>query len=241
MTCQRCDRALDHGVVCSTCIGEAVAVLRRMPDVLAELQVTLAKQGRTGEREPGRSERYGLPLHLGAFDALSRCDVLLGYWSSWVARKTHVARNRRGGRAAQIGLLLANVNWVASQDLAVRFVDDLTTWHRTSLALVDLEPDRWYAGPCPGCGRDQYVKRSLTHILCTCGELTDVAQRRELLMSKVADHLATPVTPSQIRGWVHRGRLVAKGRNRDRRPLYRIGDVLDLALGRGVARVGSER
>jgi hypothetical protein len=36
------------------------------------------------------------------------------------------------------------------------------------------------------------------------------------------------VTASQIRGWAFRGRLIAHGTDQDDRPLYRVGDVIDL-------------
>ena len=40
--------------------------------------------------------------------------------------------------------------------------------------------------------------------------------------------LGEPVTPEVIRKWAGGGRLVAKSKNHRGRPIYRVGDVLDL-------------
>ena len=41
--------------------------------------------------------------------------------------------------------------------------------------------------------------------------------------------LGVEVASSTIRGWCSTGKLVVRGRGQRNRPLYRVGDVLDLA------------
>ncbi|MEU8104391.1 hypothetical protein AB0C18_11790 [Nonomuraea muscovyensis] len=62
-------------------------------------------------------------------------------------------------------------------------------------------------------------------------------------MEQVADQLGTATeiaralhglcanpTPAMIRGYAHRGHMVNRGHDKTGRPLYRVGDVLDLLI-----------
>lgn len=101
------------------------------------------------------------------------------------------------------------------------------------------------------CGQELYAKTGAVVVECqACEAQFDVKARREWLLQAAEDHLANAstiaravtwlgeeqVTPHRVAMWVKRKRLVAKGhepygdsKNPDRtRPLYRVGDVLDL-------------
>jgi hypothetical protein len=94
-----------------------------------------------------------------------------------------------------------------------------------------------------GCGRDVYAAPDQTQVACRwCGLTYEVDKRRQWLLDAAEDHLAhaeligraaaalgVDVTPSAIRGYAHRGRIVEHATDRAGRPLYRIGDVLDVA------------
>lgn len=107
--------------------------------------------------------------------------------------------------------------------------------------VIDRPPAKWYAGRCP-CETDLYARPGAASVRCTgCGTTYDVAARRAELLATVEDRLATateiaraltalatPITPAAIRGYAHRGRLTPRGTTVDGRPLYRVGDVIDL-------------
>jgi hypothetical protein len=109
--------------------------------------------------------------------------------------------------------------------------------------------DSQYLGPC-ACSPDErgrpvelYARRGARVVRCrSCPAEFDVAARRGWLLAQAADCLlpapemsrALPglagqsLTPAMIHGYAHRGRLVPHGRNGLGRPLFRVGDVLDV-------------
>lgn len=93
------------------------------------------------------------------------------------------------------------------------------------------------------CVIDLYAKHDADTVRCrNCGTEHDTAERQAWLLDAARDTLAhaeligraapnlgIDITPSAIRGYALRGRLAAKSVDRDGRPLYRVGDVIDLA------------
>lgn len=75
VTCQ-CGRPVDGATLCNTCTAALVADLQDVPDLAAELDVTLARQARFGERNGGRSADKPLPYDVRASEA------------GWVLRNT---------------------------------------------------------------------------------------------------------------------------------------------------------
>jgi hypothetical protein len=95
----------------------------------------------------------------------------------------------------------------------------------------------------PPCTGTVFGARSkATHATCdVCGCRHEMADRRDWLLKAVEDqldyaarlsqalsNLGRPVADSTIRKWAERGRLVAHGHDERDRPLYRVGDVIDL-------------
>lgn len=101
------------------------------------------------------------------------------------------------------------------------------------------------------CTAELYATTGKGAVTCrTCETTYDVAERRDWLLAAAEDQLATAatcaravswlgqteLTPSLIRVWHARGRLTAKGHEpyhggndpTRTRPLYRVGDVIDL-------------
>ncbi|MGV9536575.1 hypothetical protein ACWEU6_21755 [Streptosporangium sandarakinum] len=123
-------------------------------------------------------------------------------------------------------------------------VDELRAAVRQARAAIDRPAGTWYAGPCgvDDCAANLYARHGSTLIRCrTCHATHDAAVREAWLMQQVADVLGTAaeiaralngftpgITPSKVRGLAHRGRILSKGENELGRPLYRVGDVLDL-------------
>lgn len=92
------------------------------------------------------------------------------------------------------------------------------------------------------CGADLYAEAGDLAATCTsCGKVFPLAERRKWLLgeaedmllpatelARAIDGLGADVTPHMIRVWKDRGRLVPHGSTSTGRPLYRVGDVMDL-------------
>lgn len=131
---------------------------------------------------------------------------------------------------------------IRNRDFAPELVDEMCYAAALLERTIDRPPSLQFVGPCDVCSEDLYVKHDSAQVKCRKCELTyDVVARREWLLGKAEDHLGTatevaravtnlgtPVTPERVWKWASRGRLVARGRH-GRRPLYRVGDVLNLA------------
>jgi hypothetical protein len=118
--------------------------------------------------------------------------------------------------------------------------------------LVEGRGEQKYLGPCgaevewaPGtmvvtaiCEGDIYAPRGGSVGRCrTCKAEVAAADREAWLDGEVRAHAfrateigkAYGVNINTIRSWAQRGQLTEHGRDRDNRPLYNVGDVLDLA------------
>lgn len=112
------------------------------------------------------------------------------------------------------------------------------------------EPGR-YAGPCGYvdeggelCGEDVEARPGSNYATCrACGSRYDVEERQAWMRGEIEDHLARPVEIasvlmrlgfpigySTIAAYASKGQLVPHGHDQKERPLYRIGDVLDLRM-----------
>jgi hypothetical protein len=112
------------------------------------------------------------------------------------------------------------------------------------------EPGR-YAGPCGYvdedgqlCGEDVEARPGANHATCrACGSRYDVDERQAWMRGEIEDHLARPVEIagvlmrlgfpvgySTIAAYAAKGLLVPHGHDQKERPMYRIGDVLDLRM-----------
>lgn len=110
---------------------------------------------------------------------------------------------------------------------------------------IDRPPERVYLGPCDRCTHDLYASPGDPAVICgECNTTYLVDQRRRWLLHSLREHLATateisqgigelygqPVNRNTIYTWHHRERLLDHGYARNtHQPLFRIGDVLDLA------------
>lgn len=102
------------------------------------------------------------------------------------------------------------------------------------------------AAPCEG---DVYARGGAKHGTCrTCGATVATDERRAWLDGEVRGHAfrasqiagAYGVNVNTIRSWHARGQLVAHGHDPDGRPLFNVGDVLDLAAADAARRAGEQ-
>jgi hypothetical protein len=109
------------------------------------------------------------------------------------------------------------------------------TWHT---ARDGESWSAWVEPPTRTCEGDVYGPAGGNKGSCrTCGAQVDQAERRAWLDDQVRDkafraaHIADAygINVKTIRSWADRGHLLEHGKDRDERPLYLVGDVLDLA------------
>lgn len=154
--------------------------------------------------------------------------------------------------------MLHRLPQVRQHPAAEQLVDEIVIAVRAVEHAVDRPSERWYAGPCGGrhvtvdddtstelevdCDAELYAAPGAEHITCRqCGTNWDVADRRKWLLAEAEDALAyaeliaqalsalgQPLKGDRVRKWVERQRLVAHGTDLQGRPLYRVGDVIDL-------------
>lgn len=165
---------------------------------------------------------------------------------------------RRGNLAGMALCLVDHLPWLLVRADAGQAVDELTYAVALIRRAIDRPADRVYVGTCLAplpdrkhCTTDLYAHRGADTITCpACTVEYDVSARRSWLLDQAENQLATapeiaravtalgqPIKVERIRQWAHRGRLIphtfdeldsdATGATRIR-PLYRVGDVLDL-------------
>jgi hypothetical protein len=123
---------------------------------------------------------------------------------------------------------------------AQEIVEEVGDVVRAAGRVIDRPAERWYAGPCT-CGVDLYARVGAVRVMClACGAEHHIDQRREYLLSSLRDMLATAsqaahiltqllgsgvvLQPRTVRNWAVRGHIIAKGTDRQGRPLYRVAE-----------------
>ena len=235
VSCPLDGAAVSDATVCAGCGQRLADALGRVPFLVDELDVVLTKQVRAGDRAHSRSATVPLPYDPQASQAAQRLNDTLARWRTYL-------EGRHDRTAAADALWLASrVDQLRQLADAVAAFGELTRVVAAAERVVDLRPELWYAGPCGNCQADTYAQPGASYVRCRCGWQADAAERRTWLLQAAEDTLAhsslaaqalsrlgRPVTGAMIRGYAFRGRLAAHGTDRLGRPLYRIGDLLDV-------------
>ncbi|PKW15946.1 hypothetical protein A8926_3728 [Saccharopolyspora spinosa] len=180
--------------------------------------------------------------------------VMANTVSTW-AREVH-ERNPHllppaGSTAAAVAWLVGLPNLLALHPAADELHDEITSVVARVRQVIDRPPDRIYAGPCDAqvegerCTDHLYARPGSHTARCaTCGTEHDVDERRRWMIDYAADLRVTATVAlgwtrllldkTIPRGtwdsWVSRGRIVPHGTDASGRPVFRFGDVRDLAL-----------
>ncbi|MCU1677714.1 MAG: hypothetical protein JWM93_2472 [Frankiales bacterium] len=170
-----------------------------------------------------------------------------------------VVRNRpprTDGIPEAAAFLLLNLEWIRHQEDAGTLMDTINALNKESESLIYGQSAREYAGQCDGhglkyepdqapCGSPLTASYAAPTTKCrVCGAVYDVKLRREWLLAAAEHHLAhaealgralailidVEVTPSMVRNYAARGRIVAHGLDKDGHPLYRVGEVIDAVI-----------
>jgi hypothetical protein len=149
--------------------------------------------------------------------------------------------------------LAGHVEWMRHRPECDEFMADVEACARIVAGIARGPASQRYLGPCgvlcepwtdengkprTDCPGDIYAREGAQHGACrTCGATVGVEDRRAWLDAEVRSHAFRAVEIAQaygvnvntIRSWAARGQLVPHGHDADDRPLFNVGDVLDLA------------
>lgn len=221
------------------------------PGLAALLEDQLARLGQSGTGNGGRGGSSALLFDASsrrALDGLRAALALavldLGDGDGWP--------DDRGGDAAQLAAmaewLLARLDRLRRHPRAVAMCDEITAAVRRGRRVLDPSAVVEYAGECELCGGALFARAGGDDALCQKCErvVNDAPARRAALLEEAATGLATRddildalptsyglvVNDQVFRGWVRRGRLAQRGVAPDGTPLWRLGEVLQLARDR---------
>ncbi len=243
--CVLCDHPiLDTAYCCKLCGDRTAKNLLAGAELYMEMDVAIARLVRFGDpMGRGRSEQ---PLPFDWDKSVDR-ETVNNAVTTWVR---HIVAETGAWTPTNVGELMRwladpkQIDWLRYRPEAAEALDELDYAARLVVRCIDAPSDRWYAGPCKvgNCEEDLYGRPGAATIRCKeCGSQHDATARRDWLLKQAEDMLATAtevarlatamrrehVTPSQVRGLAHRGRIEAKGMDRQQRhPTYRVGDVL---------------
>lgn len=246
-----------HDMLCAGCLGELVAALRELVDdgqggrgLLAELGITLTRQhvvgGGAGVSVPAAEQP--LPYHETASEIGWVLANTISTWARDVAEQNPHLHPPVGSTAAAVAWLTGLPRLLAAHPAADEMWDEVTHVVARVRRVVDRPPERIYAGPCgagDACADHLYAYPGQSIARCaTCGAEHDVAERREWMIRYAADLRVTATVAlgwarllldkTIPRGtwdsWTSRRRLLAHGTDARGHPVYRFGDVRDLAL-----------
>jgi hypothetical protein len=199
-----------------------------------------------------------LPLDLAVTAKLDAVQGEMTTWARHVAEERYSGPQGHVGEdpiVVAARYLAANVEWLRHRPEVDEAYAAIELCARVVRGIVRGPAAQRFLGPCGAhwtewnpdgtpldagyCEGDVYARDGAASGRCrTCGAEVDTAERQAWLDAEVrsrafrAAHIAEAygIRPNTIRKWAERGKLTAHGTDRDGRPLYNVGDVLDLAV-----------
>jgi hypothetical protein len=252
--CGICDAETVNGFICTDCqeslrsIVIRAGISKNAPHqlcVLDELDVQMSRQSRDAPRYGGRSAETPIPFDSRAAKAHSMLADSLTRWARhYGAPSTVLIGPRRCAR-----WLLHSISVIALAPGAELMYSDLDRAVADALSLMDRPESKDYIGICSSlndgvfCDIDLYAIQGEPFLTCPrCATIHDVGGRREIMleaahdvllngvdMARIANIMGLQVSAQGIYRWRNRGRLTVRATNAQGHPMYRLGDVLDLA------------
>lgn len=225
----------DDQPLCDTCWRRLREWLASVPALVADLEITLARQHSFGAQYGvRRSSERPVVFHVPASDVLYTLRHLLARWAGAPMATSPVEAARR--------LLERPDDLLRHPDLIRRY-EALSEVMSRAYGVIDKPAELRYFGVCRVCGRSLRAPLHTVTIKCThCSQRYDAQELRELRVRASHWLLATADTIAQvlpdlineqrtartIHAWYARGRLFRRGRNAQGAALYRVGDVITL-------------
>ena len=254
IACALCARPVPDGFLCSTHTTELIDDLTEIGELLAELEITRTRQDRIGESSIRRSSDSLLPWKENAAEAYWVLAVTTLAWTRIVLDKLGSDPNDPVGPIASTwtAWLIRRVKRIRILVVAGDCATEIGSAVDLARVAIDRPPVRIYVGPCEHdrgalgpCPVDLWAFAHCDTVECPDCETEHVlVDRRKWLLAKAHDHLVPlptvaralsswmdrTVTQAQLRGYVHRERLLSKGIDRAGTKLYRLGDAADVVI-----------
>jgi hypothetical protein len=247
----RCGKCHDPSdlMLCANCTIALRIELGDVPALLADLDITRSRQDQL--TDPTNKGTGGGEVPLPYKTQVSEVVWVLHHTlSSWASTLDGAAEPRKATDIPTTTVLarrlLASVAGIRVRADAGQLADEITSAiHQARHAIDRPRDDRLFLGPCGGelsdhstCRQEIYGVGWKHNTSCpTCGTVHNIADRQKWLLDVAYDRLGTSTeiagclrtagvrcTPSQIRGYVARGRLTPAQETNP--PLYRMRDVL---------------
>ena len=251
----RCGNPQLNGYLCGSCRNTLVDDLSAIPGLLSELDTTMARQDRLGDKSRRPGDERPLPFRVFAMEARRDVVQTLIIWALHVSRRSGHRPNLENLENPQklARWMSSRIADIDSDPLAGTLADEIGYARVLGRRTIDKPAESLYAGPCDQCSSDLYAHPAAAEIECRdCAAAYRVETRRAWLLAQAEDHLLTAaemsralpgllphdqhgreqyLTAAMIRGWAHRGRLFKHPPHptRPNDPLYRVGDVRTLA------------
>lgn len=255
--CTVCSRPAPDARLCSGCLDALKVELRALlphwenrarwdmasgprrelvPGLIAELDTTLTRQARIGERNGPRSTETPLPYHAAASVDLETIQTTLAMWCLDIVTKRGIKPPPAWDSVELAKWLLRYPTEAAQLEDAAELFENIHAMTKAARRTIDLAPDRRFLGPCDECGSELYIwctpNRIPETVHCAteeCSFSARVEERRGYLLEKAGNQLLTAaemsraiveLVPGQTRKisantisqWASRGLSTTKGR-----------------------------
>lgn len=254
--CQTCTRPAPDVNLCSGCLDALRGELRAVSWLVAQLEVTLTRQSREGDRNGPRSAERPLPFDWNASVDLESLRDGLAMWCRAIAERRHVDLDTTPDAPGYARWLLRWSNELATHPDAGELHGDILALTKAARRTIDRHPERRYLGPCDieGCSGELYAPVHAETVACRgelddgtrCDAVYDIPARRAWLLEQASDQLRTArqlayelpwiagltITRERIGMWASRGKLtryLPHAKDPDQAARYRVGEVIEVA------------
>jgi hypothetical protein len=207
--CAACTRPCTDTTICQSCQDDLAVELRTVPWLVEQLEVTLTRQARVGERNGPRSAERPLVFHLNASIDLEALRDALTMWARAVAQQRQIRVDAARDPIALSRWMLRWMGAIATHTDAAELHGDITGMIRSARQTIDRPAERRYIGPCDDCHSDLYVVdhgngRLPDTVTCRamvdredgthgpCAAAYPMAERRAWLLEAAMNQLLTP-------------------------------------------------
>lgn len=222
--CDICTRPSDARL-CRACIDKLVAELDQIAWLVDQVEITLTRQGRTGDRNGGRSAERPLPFHHGASVDLESMHGGLAFWTLTVAEQRNLTPPEDRTAPALADWLIRWIGDAAQVNDAAELHGDILALTTAARRTIDRHADLRFVGPCDGhqaltkpadqpcCGKDLYVTLHAREAVCRtdgCGAVYPIEDRRVWLLEQAVDQLRTARQLAYELPWIAGVHVTAK-------------------------------
>lgn len=239
--------------ICKNCQQALRRDLGDIPALIDDLHTTLSRQDAIGSSSGRRASESSLPWKEPASEALW---VLIDTVTTWTREfQDPNAVPFPDAPVAAARWLLSNAGHIVTREQAGQLVDEVSSAVAKAYEVIDRPPDRLLAGQCSADTDDGECPEFLYAHLDSSGEAVRITKcracgtehRTEERRARMVAYAAEMQLPAYMalkwtltlmgkaipRGtwnaWVARGRIAAITHDHVGVPLYRFGDVRDLA------------